>query len=133
MPDTDLPPTTAQIRAQALAARDALPDPFRSLAADVAVLVEDFPDDALLDAMGIDSGWDLTGVYDGVPVTEKSTSHAEPVTDTVRLFRLPILFEWIERGDVALDALVAHVLVHELAHHFGWSDDDIAAIDRWWE
>ena len=68
-----------------------------------------------------------------MPVTEKSTSHAEPVTDTVRLFRLPILFEWIERGDVALDALVAHVLVHELAHHFGWSDDDIAAIDRWWE
>ena len=53
--------------------------------------------------------------------------------DTIWLFRRPILDEWADRGNVALGALVAHVYVHELAHHFGWSDADIAAIDPWWE
>jgi predicted Zn-dependent protease with MMP-like domain len=53
--------------------------------------------------------------------------------DTIWLFRRPILDEWADRGNVTLEDLVRHVLVHELAHHFGWSDADIASIDRWWE
>ena len=63
----------------------------------------------------------------------KSSADQPQQPDTIWLFRRPILDEWADRGDEMLGHLVAHVLVHELAHHFGWSDDDIAAIDRWWE
>ena len=76
---------------------------------------------------------ELTGLYDGIPVTQKSVTDQPMGPDTVWLFREPILAEWRERGDVELADLVAHVLVHEFAHHFGWSDADIATIDRWWE
>ncbi|MCC6008743.1 MAG: metallopeptidase family protein [Rhodobacteraceae bacterium] len=115
------------------AARAALPDPFATAAAEVALRVEDFPSDSMLDDLGIDSPFDLTGLYEGIPMTEKSVMDQPGQPDTIWLFRRPILEEWIERGDVALGHLVGHVLVHEMAHHFGWSDDDIAAIDPWWE
>ena len=96
--------------------------------------VEDWPDDETLDELGIEDAYDLTGLYDGVPLTERSVDRPVPWSPgTVWLFRRPLLDEWADRGDVSLEALVAHVVVHELAHHFGWSDDDIAAIDRWWE
>ena len=87
----------------------------------------------MLDELGIDDPFELTGLYDGMPLTEKSVMDQFPRADMIWLFRRAILDEWIERGNVDLRDLVAHVLVHELAHHFGWSDDDIAAIDRWWE
>ena len=88
--------------------------------------------EVLLD-MGVEDPFELTGLYDGIPLTEKSVSDQPDQPDTIWLFRRPILDEWADRGDVTLGALVAHVTVHELAHHFGWSDDDIATIDRWWE
>ena len=66
-------------------------------------------------------------------MTEKTPSEPQHFPDTIWLFRRAIIDEWAERGDVTLDDLIAHVTVHELAHHFGWSDDDIAKIDRWWE
>ena len=72
-------------------------------------------------------------VNEGVPLTEKSLSEPQRQPDAIWLYRLPILFEWADRGDVSLGALVAHIVVHELAHHFGWTDADIARIDRWWE
>ena len=75
----------------------------------------------------------MTGLYDGTPLTEKSVSDQPLQPDLIWLFRRPILDEWVERGNVTLQELVAHVLIHELAHHFGWSDAEIAAIDRWWE
>ena len=133
MTDAVLPPDADQIRHLAAAALDRLPDPFGAHARAVTILVEDFPADDLLKSMRIDNGWDLTGLYRGVPLTEKSVSDTPAEPDMIHLFRLPILFEWIDRGDIPLADLVAHVLVHELAHHFGWSDDDIAAVDRWWE
>ena len=114
-------------------ALDLLPDPFREGAAGVVVQVMDWPPRDVLAEMGIDDPLELTGLYDGIPLTEKSVWDQPAGPDTVWLYREPILDEWHERGDVALDDLIAHVLVHELAHHFGWSDDDIAAIDRWWE
>ena len=82
---------------------------------------------------GIEDPLDLTGLYDGIPLTEKSVMDPGYGPDVVWLFREPILDEWRERGNVDLADLVAHVTVHEFAHHFGWSDDDIATIDRWWE
>lgn len=126
-------PGLADFEALADAAREALPEPFRSAARAVAVVVEDFPPEAVLEELGIEDPFELTGLYEGVPLTQKSVADQPQAPDTVFLFRRPILEEWIERGDVALDRLVAHVLVHELAHHFGWSDADIARIDRWWE
>lgn len=117
-------------------ARDALaglPPQFRGPAQSVLLRVEDWPRADMLRELEIEHPADLTGLYEGVPLTQKSLSDPDPFPDVIWLFREPILAEWRERGDVDLDHLVAHVLVHELAHHFGWSDDDIAAIDRWWE
>jgi len=112
---------------------EALPAPFMPAARQVAIRVVDWPDDDMLDDLGIDDAYGLTGLYDGIPMTQKSVMDVALGPDTIWLFRRPILDEWAERGDVGLRALVAHVLVHEMAHHFGWSDDDIAAIDPWWE
>ncbi|SFP76932.1 metallopeptidase family protein [Tranquillimonas alkanivorans] len=126
-------PDAGEIEALALAARAALPDEFRPAAEQVALRVEDFAPDAILDEMEIDDAFDLSGLYDGVPLPLKSSFDQPLQPDTIWLFRRPILDEWIARGDIALGDLVAHVFVHELAHHFGWSDDDIAQIDRWWE
>ena len=109
------------------------PAPFRKAAEAVLIQVTDWPDQDVCAEMGIDDPLELTGLYDGVPMTEKTLSDPSPYPDQVWLFREPILTEWRERGNVALDALVAHVTVHEFAHHFGWSDDEIAEIDPWWE
>lgn len=126
-------PDAGDIAALARAAIDRLPPAFRAAAAEVALRVEDFAPDALLQEMQVEDAFDLTGLYDGVPLPLKSVSDQPLQPDAIWLFRRPILDEWIARGDIALGDLVAHVYVHELAHHFGWSDDDIAAIDRWWE
>ncbi|MEM8788395.1 MAG: metallopeptidase family protein [Pseudomonadota bacterium] len=128
-----LPPSLDRIETLADAARDGLPAAFRSAAQAVALRVVDWPDDDMLDGLDLESAYELTGLYDGVPLTEKSVMDIPPAPDTIWLFRRPILDEWAERGDIALADLVAHIYVHELAHHFGWSDEQIAQIDRWWE
>ena len=123
----------AAFHAMAQAAIDSFPDMFRHPARAVLLRIEDWPPKDILNDMDIDDPLDLTGLYDGVPLPLKSVSDPAPFPDTVWLFRQPILAEWRDRGDVDLADLVAHVTVHEFAHHFGWSDDDIATIDRWWE
>ncbi|MDF0596088.1 metallopeptidase family protein [Psychromarinibacter halotolerans] len=134
-PDTadQIAPDLARIEALAEAALATLPGSFARAVAGVAIRVEDFAPDDMLADLGIEDPFALTGLYDGIPLTEKSSFDQPLQPDTVWLFRRPILDEWIDRGDVALGALVTHVLVHEIAHHLGWSDDDIASIDRWWE
>lgn len=126
-------PDLEEVTRLAEAARAALPAAFARAARDVVLRVEDWPDEALLDAMQIDTPFALTGLYDGIPLTEKSVMDQPQGPDTIWLFRRPILDEWADRGDVPLGALVTHVLVHEFAHHFGWTDAQIAAIDPWWE
>jgi predicted Zn-dependent protease with MMP-like domain len=111
----------------------AFPPPFREGARAVALQVADWPAPDMLDDLGMQDPLELTGLYEGIPLTEKSVFDQPMGPDTVWLFREPILAEWRDRGDVSLKELVAHVTVHEFAHHFGWSDDDIATIDRWWE
>lgn len=110
-----------------------LPAPFAAAAQEVLIRIEDFPDDDMVEDLGLEDPFELTGLYEGVPMTEKSVMDTVDRPDVIWLFRRPILDEWAERGDVTLGQLVAHVLIHELAHHFGWSDAEIAAIDRWWE
>lgn len=124
-------PGLAEIQALARRAFDALPPEVRAACAALAIRVADFAEEDVLREMEIEDPFDLTGLYEGVPLTEKSVFDQPTRPDAVWLFRRPILEEWIERGDVGLDHLVAHVLVHELAHHLGWSDDDIRAVDDW--
>lgn len=126
-------PTADAIHALAIATVEALPAPLCDLAKQVAIRVEDFASQDVLDDMGIEDPFELTGLYDGIPLTEKSSFDQPMQPDTVWLYRRAILDEWIARGNVTLAELVAHVTVHEFAHHFGWSDEDIAAVDRWWE
>ncbi|SEM92168.1 Predicted Zn-dependent protease, minimal metalloprotease (MMP)-like domain [Loktanella fryxellensis] len=109
-----------------------LPDAFRAAAEQVALRIVDWPDAQMLADLDMTDRAELTGLYDGIPMTEKSVMDVPIQPDTVWLFRQPILLEWRERGDVDLDDLIAHVVIHEFAHHFGWSDDQIAAVDEWW-
>lgn len=108
-----------------------LPEAVRAACAGVALRTADFAPDEILDELGMEDPFELTGLYDGTALTEKSVFDQPVQPDCVWLFRRPILEEWIARGDVPLDGLVRHVLVHEIAHHLGWSDDDIRAIDDW--
>jgi predicted Zn-dependent protease with MMP-like domain len=126
-------PELDDIERLALAALAALPADCRQAAAQVQLRVADFAPGDVLDGMDLTDPFELTGLYDGIPLTEKSVMDQPHGPDTIWLFRRPILEEWADRGDIGLGDLVTHVLVHELAHHFGWSDADIAAIDRWWE
>ena len=128
-----LAPDLTLIEALAYEAVESLPPAFRDLARAVVIVVEDAATQDVLDDLGCDSPFELTGLYSGVPMTEKSVSDQPMGPDMIFLFRRAILEEWIERGNVTLRQLVGHVMVHELAHHFGWSDDDIAAVDPWWE
>lgn len=127
------PPDAAQIEAMARTALDGLPPNFTQGAAAVAIRVAEFAPEDVLDELQIDDPFELTGIYDGVPMTEKSVSDQPGQPDIIWLYRRPILDEWASRGDVTLGDLVVHIVTHEMAHHFGWSDEDIATIDKWWE
>ena len=111
------------------AAFAALPETFRRLAGEVQFRVSDFAEEAVLDSLGIEDAFELTGLYHGVDLSRRSVFDPAPSASMVFLYRRPILDEWAERGDVALDELIAHVLVHEIGHHFGLSDDDMAGIE----
>lgn len=126
-------PDLFTIEQMARATVEDLPTQFAAPARSVNIRVEDFAPDDILDDMNVENPFELTGLYDGIPLTEKSVMDVVDRPDTIWLFRRPILDEWAERGDVSLGQLVAHIMVHELAHHFGWSDAEIAEIDRWWE
>jgi predicted Zn-dependent protease with MMP-like domain len=121
------PPSADDIEAIARAALDALPEPFARSLGEIVLLIEEFADDATLDAMGIDDPFDLSGLYEGVPLTERSVEQSGTLPERIRLFRRPILDEWAG-GDDTLEHLVAHILVHEVGHHFGLSDDDMHAL-----
>ena len=116
----------AQLAEQAFAS---LPDAFRRLTGDVVFRVDDFPDEALLAELGLEDPFSLTGLYQGVSLGHRSVFDPAPDPARIFLFRRPILDEWAERGNVTLGALVAHVLVHEIGHHFGLSDADIDAAE----
>ncbi|HJO67023.1 MAG TPA: metallopeptidase family protein [Sphingomonas sanguinis] len=112
-------------------ARDAiarLPEEFRAHLGDVVLIVEEFADDETLAALGLEHPLELTGLYHGRPVGEKSSMDSASLPDRIHLYRRAILDEWIETG-VRLDDLVVHVTIHEIGHHFGLSDDDMHALE----
>ncbi len=106
-----------------------LPEQFRAMAGDVELRVADFPDEDVLDELGIEDAFELTGLYSGVDLSRRTSFDATPHRSMVLLYRRPMLDEWCERGDVSLKELIVHVLVHEIGHHFGLSDDAIEAIE----
>ena len=122
-----LPPTLDEIEALARAAVERLPDTFRAFLDGVRLEVQDFPDDEVVREMGLESPFDILGLYQGHSIA-RSVDLSGNLPDTVFLYRRPILDEWADGGD-SLEALVTHVLVHEVGHHFGLSDDDIDRIE----
>jgi len=124
-----LPPTLADIDALAQAAVERLPDQFRRFLTDVLLRVEDFPDADVMAEMGLESEFDILGLYWGRHVGLKGDVPTGALPDVIYLYRRPLLEEWCETGET-LEALVKHVLVHEVGHHFGLSDDDMERIER---
>jgi len=105
-----------------------LPAAFAAHLGDVVLLVEEEADDETLAALGIEHPLDLTGLYHGRPLGEKSSMESGALPDRIHLYRQAILVEWVETG-VRLDDLVRHVTIHEIGHHFGLSDDDMHALE----
>jgi predicted Zn-dependent protease with MMP-like domain len=130
------PPDWAGLRAPDLDAFEAmareafaeLPEEFRALCADVAIHVEDFPDDETMAEMGCETEFDLLGLFRGVGLAQAGEVVTGQMPNQIWLYRRPLLDYWAEH-DESLGHLVTHVLVHEIGHHFGLSDDDMAAIE----
>ncbi len=121
-------PTLKEFEVLAEAAWRQIPDEFRQLAKDVLIRIEDFATDEVLESLGIENEFDLMGLYQGVSLERKSVMDISGGPDTVVLYRRPILDYWAD-SDETLGALITHVLVHEIGHHFGLSDDDMEAIE----
>ncbi len=122
-------PSLLEIEALARVALDRLPEPFASTAREVILRVEEFAEDDMLREVGLEDPYELTGLYVGRPLTERSVDKSGRFPDQVFLFRSPILLEWSE-GEETLEHLVAHVLIHEIGHHFGLSDEDMHALEE---
>jgi predicted Zn-dependent protease with MMP-like domain len=121
--------TLAEMEELGLAALERLPEVFRAEMGDVVFQVEDFADEETLAEMGIEDPFELTGLYEGHALTERSIELSGQLPTRIRLFRRPILDEWAERGDETLEHLVAHVVIHEVGHHFGLSDAAMHALE----
>ena len=128
-PYAGLAPSLDDLAALAEQAFAALPAEFRKLAGEVVFRVDDFATEEVLAELDLEDPFQLTGLYSGVDLAHRSVFDPEPHPSMVFLYRRPILDEWAERGDIPLAELVSHVLVHEIGHHFGLSDDDIEAIE----
>jgi predicted Zn-dependent protease with MMP-like domain len=128
MPIYTLPPSPEDIADLADRALAAIPAPLRAKVRGVSILVEEAADDETLAELGIENAWELTGLYRGVPFGQADAGLVPHAPDLIVLYREPILLEWIETGE-DLFRLVRIVLIHEIAHHFGFSDDEIAALE----
>jgi predicted Zn-dependent protease with MMP-like domain len=121
-------PTLADFEVMAAAAWNRLPAEFRQMCGDLVIRCEDFAIDEVLDELGIESPFDLMGLYQGVSLDKKSVLDTPRDPDMVFIYRRAILDYWIEEGE-SLGDLITHVLVHEIGHHFGFSDADMADIE----
>lgn len=120
-----LPPSLEDFAALAEAALEGLPQPFKGMVGDVQMRILDFAEDEVLDELGIEDPFQLTGLYQGPDLRNRTVFDPAPGPSMVFLYRRAILDEWCEHADVQLGELIAHVLIHEIGHHFGLSDDDI--------
>jgi predicted Zn-dependent protease with MMP-like domain len=121
-------PTLADIDEMARAVLDDMPEQFLRFARDIVVQVVDFPDDDVCAEMDLESPFDILGLYQGIALDEKTTDMSGALPDMVFLYRRPILDYWCESG-LDLRHVVRHVLIHEIGHHFGFSDAEMDAIE----
>jgi predicted Zn-dependent protease with MMP-like domain len=128
MPLYSTPPSIADCEDLARRAFADLPETFRRFVGDVVIRVVDFPDAETEEEMELETPFDLLGLYRGVDMGSKSVSFTPQDVDLIFLYRRPLLDFWVETGE-DLEHLIRHVLVHEIGHHFGLSDADMAAIE----
>ena len=128
MPPPGLPPSAAEIEAIARSTLAALPEPFAGYLHDVVLRIEELADAETLAALEIEHPLDLTGLYEGLPIGEKEAGAPGAMPDRITLYRRAILDEWVEEGE-DFAALVHHIVIHEIGHHFGLSDDDMHALE----
>ena len=121
-------PSLAELEALAIAAFRRLPARFRALCEDLVIQVDDFPSEEVLDRMQAQTDYDLLGLFHGVGLPFRSDSTTGQMPNMIWLYRRPILDYWAEHEE-ALGHIVRHVLIHEIGHHFGLSDDDMAEIE----
>ena len=121
-------PDLAEMELMARDEFDRLPDHFRALCRDLVIRVEDFPSDDVLKKMGCETEFDLLGLFEGIGLPFQSESDIARMPNTVSLYRRPILDYWAEHEET-IGTIVSHVLIHEIGHHFGLSDDDMEAIE----
>jgi predicted Zn-dependent protease with MMP-like domain len=121
-------PDAAEIERLADVAIARLPEQFRVHLKGVVLRVDDFADEEVLTALGIDNEFDLSGLYSGRSLDKQSSWASGELPPMIHLYRRPLLDEWAETG-VSLEELITHVIVHEVGHHFGFSDDDMHAIE----
>lgn len=121
-------PSAADFEALAWSAFARIPEPFAHHLDGITVHIEEFADDETLESLGIDDPWELTGLYQGRPMENESVWAAGELPSRITLFRQPLLAEWCETG-VSLEALVTHVVIHEVGHHFGLSDAQMHALE----
>lgn len=124
----DLPPGLDDLQRLAEAALQTIPDDLRRFVGDVSIRVEEFPDEATEREMELESPFDLLGLYRGVSLDQRSVGDVARQPDIIFLYRRPLLDYWCESGE-SLAHLVRHVLIHEIGHHFGFSDEDMEAIE----
>ena len=122
------PPSASAIHVIAKRALAGIPQGLRRHVQDVVILIEDFPDPEIEAEMGLDSPYDLLGLYHGVSLDRKSVADAPEDVDRIFLYRRPLLDYWCETGE-ALDAIIRNTLIHEVGHHFGFSDDDMERLE----
>lgn len=121
-------PSLAEFEAMAMAAWGKIPAEFRDMARDLVIRVEEFATDEVLDALDIEDPYELTGLYQGLSLDKQSVLDLPREPDMVFLYRRPILDEWAA-GEEELGHLIAHVLIHEIGHHFGFSDEDMEVVE----
>lgn len=121
-------PSLADFEAIAADAFARLPDEFRAKARDLLIRIDDFATEDVLDALGIDNPFNLLGLYHGVSLNHQSVMDLPRQPDMVFLYRRPILDQWTN-GEESLGGLITHVLIHEIGHHFGFSDADMERIE----
>jgi predicted Zn-dependent protease with MMP-like domain len=122
-------PTLEQFEVLAIEAFRRLPETFRALCADLVIRIDDFPTDDVLNTMGLKSEFDILGLFQGVGLPFRSESAPTHMPNMIWLYRRPILDYWAEH-DETLGTIITHVLVHEIGHHFGMSDEDMENIER---
>lgn len=121
-------PTEAEIASIARRTLDRLPSPFAESLGDVVLLVQPVADPDTARRVGLDHPMHLSGLYQGIPLNHRSVEQSGTLPDKITLYSRPILAEW-RSTPVSLDQLVAHIVIHEVGHHFGFSDDDMHALE----